>query len=407
MRVIHTADWHIGQTLNGWTRESEHQAFLKDLADLAEAQEADALVVAGDVFDGINPSADAMRMLYEALLNLHTRRPNLTTVLVAGNHDPAFRLEAPAALLRTINAHVVGVMHQRDGAIDIERHLIALKDGAGEIGAHVLAIPFLRSADLPGADHGEGIPTGSPIVAATRRLYAKAVDAARSRIGASALIATGHLHCSGALESEGAERRILVGGEHAVPHDIFPGDLAYVALGHLHKQQAVGRDSIRYSGSPFPLSATELSYNHGVSVLELGSQSAHVEHIAMRRWVPCVRIPAFGAIAVRDLAAAVEAQAFDKDAPQDSRPFVHVVAAPEPSSAGIPAEVERILEAYPVRCASVKILRPERVDVEASEPLAMLSDCVPADLFARAFEAKHGIPPGPEHSAAFHEAAGD
>jgi hypothetical protein len=98
----------------------------------------------------------------------------------------------------------------------------------------VLAIPYLRAGDLPIiAQDSEEL--GSPVVKATRRLYVEAVNAARRRSGNKPLVVTGHLHCSGAIESEGAERRILVGGEHAVPPDIFANDIAYVALGHARR----------------------------------------------------------------------------------------------------------------------------------------------------------------------------
>ena len=95
MRILHTADWHIGQTLSGFGRESEHRAFLEALADLIVDEQVDALLVAGDVFDGINPSGDAQRLLYSAIASFLRRRPGLTIVMIAGNHDPAARLVSP------------------------------------------------------------------------------------------------------------------------------------------------------------------------------------------------------------------------------------------------------------------------------------------------------------------------
>jgi exonuclease SbcD len=363
----------------------------------------DALIVAGDVFDGINPSAESMQLLYETLLALRQCRPRLTTIMVAGNHDPAGRLEAPAALLRTIGVHVVGLIHRREGAIDLDSHLVPLHDGAGQVRAYALAIPFLRAADLPGLGQDEE-ELGSPVVRATRRLYAEAVAAARARIGTMPLLATGHLHCWGSHESEGAERRILVGGEHAVPHDVFPADLAYAALGHLHRPQQVGRETIRYSGSPFPLSATELSYEHGVSLVELHPDGTRCEHIRVARPVPCLRLPEVGALTLPRLADALATLGLDPNCPKEQQPFVHIVVEPDGPAAGLAGEVERIFEPHPVRCASVKIEIPLRVDGEAAMPDAVrLSDCDPAELFDRAFRAAHGVRPGPEHRGAFDE----
>ncbi len=409
MRLLHTADWHIGQTLNGWTRHAEHAAVLGALPDLVVAHEVDALVVAGDIFDGINPSAEAQQLLYDTLIALHERRPHLTTVLVAGNHDPAWRLEAPAGLLQRIGVHVVGVMHREAGAIDLGRHLVPLQDRQGHIRAQVLAIPFLRASDLSGLGNRQA-DGSSPIVEATRRLYAEATDAARLCIGDLPLLATGHLHCAGGLECEGAERRILVGGEHAVPHDVFPGDLAYVALGHLHRPQVIGREQVRYSGSTFPLSATELGTSHGLTLVSLDGPLMRVEHIPVPRPVPCHRVPQHGAIALRDLEAALAALVLDPDCPPERRPFVQVVLELDGPAAGLAGEAEQVLERYPIRSAGIRIERPRTqaaaaVDGDAPRPLA---ECDPADLFARAFEAANGVPPEPEHLRAFHlAAAGD
>ncbi|GGH23324.1 nuclease SbcCD subunit D [Alsobacter metallidurans] len=403
MRILHTADWHIGQTLNGWTRDTEHEAFLRRLPDLVDAHRADALVVAGDVFDGVNPSAESMRMLYEALAALRARHPRLITVMVAGNHDPAGRLEAPAALFRAIGVHVVGVVHRRAGALDLDRHLVPLPGPTGAIEAYCLAVPFLRAADLPGL--GQAVDgDGSPVVAATRRVYAEAVASALDRVGRLPLIATGHLHCTGALESVGAERRILIGGEHAVPHDIFPDALAYVALGHLHKPQQVGRAHVRYAGAPFPLSATELGYDHGVTLVDVAAVSARTEHIPVSRSVPCLRLPEAGSVTPAQLADAVAALALDPECPRDTQPLVHVVIRPDGPAAGLAGEVQRLLEAHPLRCAGVKIERPAAAAGEAvPAPAISLAECDPADLFAQAFEAAHATPPGPEHRSAFED----
>lgn len=405
MRILHTADWHIGQTLNGWTRDVEHRAFLGSLPELVESKEIDALVVAGDVFDSINPSAESMQLLYEALIALRERRPHLTTVIIAGNHDPAGRLEAPAALLRTIGVFVSGVIHRRNSEIDMDRHLVPLRDLTGDVRAHVLAIPFLRAADLPGLGH-DADSVGSPVVRATRRLYLEAIAEARARIGSAPLVATGHLHCSGCHESEGAERRILIGGEHAVPHDIFPNDIAYVALGHLHRPQNVGRANIRYSGSPFPLSATELPYEHGISVVELNADGALCEHIKLPRPVPCLRIPQAGTLSISALDGAVAKLELDPECPRERQPFLHVVITPDGPSAGIAGQVDHILDLHPVRCAGVKIDRPTPpAKIDDIVPVAMrLSEYDPAELFERAFESTHGVKPGPDHCAAFHQA---
>ncbi|MFW8584120.1 exonuclease subunit SbcD [Rhizobium beringeri] len=95
MRILHTADWHIGQTLNGWSREYEHGAFFESVRDVIVTERIDVLLIAGDVFDGINPSGEAQRLLYAAIAGFFAVNPKLQIVMTAGNHDPAQRLRRP------------------------------------------------------------------------------------------------------------------------------------------------------------------------------------------------------------------------------------------------------------------------------------------------------------------------
>lgn len=403
MRLIHTSDWHIGQTLNGWSRRNEHACYLEQLADLVEEHTVDCLLIVGDVFDSQNPSAEATRLLYEGLVAIRKRRPHLTTVLVAGNHDPAGRLEAPGVLLREFGVHAVGVMHRHGTGVDFDRHLIPVSTVDGVVRAHILAVPFLRSVDLPGLGLVSDQP-GSPVVRATRRLYAELVAGARLRVGNTPLIATGHLHVAGSMESEGSERRILVGGAHAVPPDIFPADLAYVALGHLHKPQHVGRETVRYCGAPFPMSAAELRYDNGVTLIDVDNDRTEIRHISISRSVPFIRVPEHGACSLAGLDAALGALGLDQTCETDHQAFIYSVIASDGAAAGLPAEVERILALHPVRSAGVKVERPNASLPHEPQPLPMrLADCDPTELFQRAFEATHGSAPGAAHLDAFHQ----
>ena len=262
IRILHTADWHIGATLRGHDREGEHRVVLDRVVDIAVERDVHAVVVAGDVFDAFNPSASSQALLYQTLTRLARARPGTTVVVTAGNHDSAPRLEAPHPVLETLDVHLVGSVRRRDGVIDAERHLVPIRVG-GDVAAQVLAISYPTAACLPAVEAGS---EGSPVARAVRSLYEEVWDRTHPRHGGVPVVLTGHLHVAGAIETETSERRILVGGEHAVGHDVFPGEAAYVALGHLHRAQRVGRDSVRYSGSLLPLSATEMGYDHGVSL---------------------------------------------------------------------------------------------------------------------------------------------
>ncbi|MEK4033771.1 exonuclease SbcCD subunit D [Methylocystis sp. IM3] len=402
IRLLHTADWHLGAALQGWSREPEHRAALAQLVALAKARDVDAVIVAGDVFDSLNPSAEAQRLLYDTLRDLRAACPRAAIALLAGNHDPAGRLEAPRALFEMAGVQSIGVVARREGALDAERHLIPIRAASGDIGAYLLALPYPRAADLPvaGAD-----VVGSSVVWGVRALYREAAAAARAEIGAAPLVLTGHLHVAGGLESEGAERRILVGGEHAAPPDIFPADAAYVALGHLHRPQSVGRDTIRYSGALIPMSKTEIGYRHGATIVEIDAAGvATAEHVPFERSVPHLRLPAAGALAVSEIEPALSALALDLQTPHDARPFLHLAVRVEGPAAGLKSDVDALCEKFPVRLVSLAVERPQAPDVAAAAP-PRLAEREPVDLFREAFEATHRAPPSEAHLRCFGELA--
>ena len=407
MRIIHTADWHIGQTLAGYGREHEHRAALDRLIAIAEEQAADAMIVAGDVFDHQNPSGESQRLLFDTILELRRACRDMTIVMTAGNHDAAGRLEAPAALFREMNVHIVGNVRRIGGRIDAARHLVPLRDAGGEIAANVVAVSYPTAACLPpfATLDSEG---ASPIAAATRSLYDEIMSGCGANRDNLPTIVTGHLHVAGAIESEGAERRILVGGQHAVPASIFANDANYVALGHLHKAQAVGRATIRYSGSLFPLSATEANYDHGVTLVTLEGGTARAEHIAIARPVPFLRIPERGELRAGELADHLAALGLPADLPVGQQPFVHVHLSRDSLSIGHRAEIDRIAASYPVRIAGISAA-PSNGPIPHNESDAValrLAELQPEDMFARAFAKAHdGRAPSPAHLEAFHRAA--
>ncbi|WP_068315091.1 exonuclease SbcCD subunit D [Polycladidibacter hongkongensis] len=407
--ILHSADWHIGQTLNGWSRGYEHACFFSQLREIVEQRQVDALIIAGDVFDNQNPSAEAMRHLFEVLHGLRQVRPHLTTVMVAGNHDPAGRLEAPALLLQEIGVHVCGGVNWLHGKLDPARHLVALRDGAGVVRAQVVALPFPRASDLPSlgtlSDEGQG----SPVVRAVHALYDEAAQMGREAAGPELpLLATGHLHVQGGEESEASERRILVGGEHAVPASAFCDEFDYVALGHLHKPQRVGRDTIRYSGSPFPLSVSEQNYKHGVSLLRFqeGKRQAEIEHVLLPRPVAFHRIGGKEGALLEEVAGLLDELELASDVPVEARPFLHVNLAPQTSGSGLRAELEQILSDYPVRGAGMSVMRkdePRTLADEESASLQRLAELQPEDLFLQVFEQTHGVPATAAHTALFRQ----
>ncbi len=405
IRILHTADWHIGQSLRGFSREHEHRKVFGRLEEIIVERDVDALIIAGDVFDSQNPSGEAQQLFYDTLVRLSRARPLMTTVIVSGNHDAAGRLEAPRPLLEAFNIRVVGNVRRQDGRIEASRHLVPIVDASGALAAHVLALSYPTAACLPNLTRLDD-EAGSPVVAGVRTLYAELLEALRPQMDGLPFVATGHLHVAGGIESEGAERRILVGGQHAVPHDVFPPEASYVALGHLHKAQAVGRDTVRYSGSLIPLSATEQPYLHGVTLVSLDGVKIVSEHIPIGRPVAFLRLPEAGDMRLADFGDHLTALDLQPDLPISERPFVQVRLAREGLQPGFREEIDRIAESFPVRIVEARVTAmPDTLnELVVADPMIRLAERDPEDLFKLAFERAFGVAPDAAHLDVFHRA---
>jgi exonuclease SbcD len=219
---------------------------------------------------------------------------------------------------------------------------------------------------------------------------------------------TGHLTVAGADETKASERSILIGGEHAVPADVFPPEAAYVALGHLHKPQAIGRPTIRYSGSLFPLSATERDYQHAMTVIDVDGLKVTHRALPIPRPVPFLRVPTVGAAAPDAVAGLLAALHLPAGLSAADGPFVQLVVAVEGSGrvALVRADLARLIEALPIRLAGpIEFVRPDAarpIGLPATDP-RRLSEFDPADLFRSAFEQTHDRPPTPAHESRFRD----
>ena len=142
MKILHTADWHLGQTFYEYDRREEHLHFLEWLKQQIRQHEIDVLLIAGDVFDSPNPSAESQRMYYRFLREVTSENPSLQIIIIAGNHDSAARLEAPNPLLEDMNVTVRGVVRRNaEGDIDLQ-HLIVPLYTEGEVTPIALPSPI-------------------------------------------------------------------------------------------------------------------------------------------------------------------------------------------------------------------------------------------------------------------------
>ncbi|MDR5867463.1 exonuclease SbcCD subunit D [Halomonas koreensis] len=405
LRLIHTADWHLGQSFHGQERFEEHRAFLAWLLDTLVERDADALLVAGDIFDVVNPSLRAQALLFDFIVDAHERLPRLDIVLIAGNHDSGNRIELPAPLMRRLRTHARGrVTWLDDGRLDAERLLVPLTDDAGATRAWCLALPFLRPAEVTGGparddDDDTRDPNRNDYVDGIARVHEQLIKAARERREpGQALVAMSHAHLRGAAVSEASERPIVIGGEESISAALFPDDIAYVALGHLHRAQKVGEARIRYSGSPLPLDFSEVTYPHQVVEATIDEATlAGVEAIAVPRPVAMHRL---GPAPLDAVLAELEALEVDDALPRERWPWLEVRVTLEAPMPDLRARVDAALEGKALRLLRLERRLPRGQAEDAPERVA-LETLGPRRLFERTWQARWGEPPGEEVLADF------
>ena len=260
VRFFHTSDWHLGQFFYNHSRQYEHEQFLAWLIKQIQQKQPHALLIAGDIFDVINPASAAQKQLYQFLADAHDIAPNMQTLMIAGNHDSGYRIEQVEPLLEKYNAKTVGVIHKNaEGQIDLDRLLVPIYDEHKKIAAWCLTLPFLRPAEITGFNE-QTASSQNAIAYLHQQLIA---EAKKRKTADQALILMSHAHMQGG-ETSDSERPIIIGNEEALSTALFDDAIDYVALGHLHKPQKVGQEHIRYSGSPIPLSFSEINYKHQI-----------------------------------------------------------------------------------------------------------------------------------------------
>ena len=384
IRILHTADWHLGQTFFGYDRTQEHEHFLDWLAGVLTKNKIDVLIVAGDVFDVSNPSAASQRMFYRFIHRVTTENPRLQLVVVAGNHDSAARLESPLPLLQEMRTEIKGIVHKQNGKIDYEHLLVELKNAAGEVEALCLAVPFLRQGDYPVVE-----PEGNPYAEGVKELYSRLLKyALKKRTDGQALVAVGHLLATGSeIAEKDHSERIIIGGLESVSPESFPEQIVYTALGHIHKAQRVsGRENIRYAGSPLPMSFAEKHYHHGVVKVTLDEGWAvEIEKLEYTPLVRLLSIPATEAAAPDEVLDELRGLELPEDEPM---PYLEVkvkLSEPEPM---LRQQVEEILEGKPVRLARIVSFYRQAAEGSVEEEVltAGLQEMNPLQIVKATFE---------------------
>ena len=244
MKILHTSDWHVGRTIRGRSRADEHRAVLAEIAGIAASEDVDLVLVAGDLFDVVAPSAESEQIVFRALLDLADIAP---VVAVAGNHDHPRRLEAVAPLLELGRVHVGSTLKRPD-----EGGVITVEAGSGET-ARIALVPFVSqraivsAGDLMALDPDQH---GGKYAGRLAGVIAKLTEGV-SLDHVNLVVA--HLMVAGGTLG-GGERSAHTIFDYAVSSQAFDGSLSYVALGHLHRPQKVPAPGpVWYSGSPLQM----------------------------------------------------------------------------------------------------------------------------------------------------------
>lgn len=388
MKIIHTADWHLGNTFHGHDRETEQRHFLGWLVDAIRLHAPDALIVSGDVFDTSNPTAGAEALYYEFLSTAAETLPGLQIIVTAGNHDSPRRIEAPAPLLGLHHISVIGtVPRYHDGTPDVDALAVVLHHrDSGEPGCVCWAMPFLRAMDCP---------EGTTQHEALGWYYEQFLRAMRRNdLRRLPCIATGHFYTANAeVCADEHSERLVVGGQDRVNVNVLSDAFSYIALGHIHKAQCVSnRPAAYYAGSALPMSFSEKHYKHGVNLVEIDAEGAtRVTRLDYEPQRTLLSIPQNGAASPD--AVRYEVQKLPKRKSDDDGarwPYLEIRVVQEQPEPELLADISSMLQDKAVHFCRMTAQQHGTEDREPELTVERLKDLSPLDMAQRVYKEQYG-----------------
>lgn len=385
MKIIHTADWHLGDSFYGFDRIAEHQHFLDWLGNLLTEEHPDVLLLSGDVFDNANPSAQAEEQFYTFIDSVTATHQGIQIIITAGNHDSGRRLQAPASLLRSRGVEIRGVINHDEKGHPLTNELMVPVRAVNnpDEQAVVLAVPYIRPTDL---EFGK---TRSDSV---RAFFGELVKTARKTYGKTMpLVLMAHLYATGSeVVTNDHSERLVVGGEDCVDVDGLDRDVSYVALGHIHKAQQVGGEDrmVFYAGSPIPMSFSEKHYHHGVNKIILGPSGGivmeQVEYTPMRQ---LLSFPDKGAASLTEITKQIKQLPSKNKEDADLWPYLEIQLQDSESGLAAQNEILNAIEDRAVRlCKIVKAIPQATGERQTStRTLEQLRNRLPIDIALDAY----------------------
>lgn len=274
MRILHTADWHIGKKLGRLDRLEEAQAVLDDVLAVADESDVDAVLVAGDLFDRAGPPHETMRLVFETLVRLAEGR---RVVVIPGNHDSPALFEILAPLVRHLGIEIVArPLEPTDGGV------VTVPSRDGKQSARIACMPFIHETQVIDfmAAPEEGYKSYAERIRNIARYYADWM--LEHPVADSVDILMGHFMVHGATPS-GSERELHIGEAYMASADAIPSTIKYGALGHIHLPQEAPGSSVpaRFAGSLMQLDFGEASQDKSVCIVDVepGMKPAQVERV--------------------------------------------------------------------------------------------------------------------------------
>ncbi len=381
MKILHTADWHIGQHLHTRKRYQEFKEFFSWLVKKIADESFDILLVAGDVFDTTTPSNQAQE-LYNNFLAEVSKTACRHIVVTGGNHDSPSLLNAQRNVFKLLQIHVVGSAEENP-----KDEVLLLSDLKGTPELIVCAVPYLRDRDIRKSEPGETLEEkGQKLIDGVRLHYAEVCSEAerlRESIGRWVpIVAMGHLFAAGGETSTGdGVRDLFIGSLGHIHAEIFPSCIDYLALGHLHSPQKVGgKDTMRYSGSPLPISFAEANHEKEVVCIEFAGQDINVEGHKIPTFQELKRIRGDWDHIFNEIA---------KEKERGSKAFLEIAyTGGEFIDPKLHSQLERCMEGSLMEILKINNERKRERIIAEGENSASLDDLQPIDVFKSVLEAE-------------------
>ena len=360
MKLIHLSDLHLGKWVNGFSMLDDQAHILRQILAIIDEETPDAVVLAGDIYDKAVPPAEAVEMFDDFLCQLAQRR--LQVFVLSGNHDSPERIAFGARLMVHSGIHLSPVY---DGTVVP----VILQDAYGPVSIYLL--PFLKPAHVRRRFPEEEIESYTDALRVAIR--AMEVDPA----GRSVLVT--HQFVTGASRSD--SERLSVGGTDNVDASVFDG-FDYVALGHIHGPQSVGRETLRYCGTPLKYSFSEADHKKSVTVVELGAKGS-----VTVRTVPLT--PLHDLRQLRGTYMELTDRSRYLNTATDD--YLHITLTDEED---VPDAIGRLRVIYP-NLMKLDYDNTRTRSTESPEQIAHPEEISPLELFERFYETQNGQPMRP------------